>query len=227
MSAFYEHNRIRLAPTAFATVVRRVEHTFDYSDIIGKVFDDTSNNGYQDHGEPGLPVERLATINGTLITTDVHGRYHVPCAEIPREIGSNFYPKLDARTLPSEYRVTTENPRVIRVTAGKFAKLNFGASISRVVDIDLSRPSFCCRKNNADRPSGARSRTVGRCTTDMALAKADVQIKFDGFGETPRLSLSILGPDQARRAGSSVTVQSHLNYPAFVSRGELRIVDLS
>jgi uncharacterized repeat protein (TIGR01451 family) len=127
-----------------ATAVVRVEpeHVFDCSDIIGKVYDDKNHNGYQDQGEPGLPGVRLATLRGHLITTDDHGRYHVPCAELPKSIGSNFTLKLDTRTLPTGYRVTTENPRVIRVTAGKFAKLNFGASLSNVVDIDLTRAAF-------------------------------------------------------------------------------------
>ncbi len=54
-----------------------------------------------------------------------------------RKIGSNFILKLDTRTLPTGYRLTTENPRVVRLTAGKMSKLNFGASIGRVVRLDL------------------------------------------------------------------------------------------
>ena len=50
--------------------------------------------------------------------------------------------KLDTRTLPSGYRVTTENPRVVRVTPGMLTKMNFGATISRVVRIDLSERAF-------------------------------------------------------------------------------------
>jgi uncharacterized repeat protein (TIGR01451 family) len=133
---------IDIAEPATATVIRTVEHVFDCSDIIGKVYDDLNHNGYQDEGEPGLPDVRLSTVDGTLIRTDEHGRYHVPCGALPREIGSNFLLKLDARTLPTGYRVTTENPRVIRVTRGKFAKLNFGASISNIIDIDLTDVAF-------------------------------------------------------------------------------------
>ena len=127
-----------------AVAVLRIapEHIFDCSDIIGKVFDDKDMDGYQDQGEPGIAGVRLATVRGVLITTDAYGRYHVPCAELPRDIGSNFTLKLDTRTLPSGYRVTTENPRVVRVTAGKFARLNFGAALSNVVDIDLTAQAF-------------------------------------------------------------------------------------
>ena len=56
--------------------------------------------------------------------------------------GSNFIMKLDEQSLPSGYRVTTENPRVIRMTRGKLAKLNFGATIHRVVRLDLNGNFF-------------------------------------------------------------------------------------
>jgi hypothetical protein len=119
------------------------EHVFDCSDIIGKVFDDKNRNAYQDDGEPGLPGARVATVKGLLVTTDEFGRFHVPCGEIPDEdIGSNFIMKLDPRSLPTGYRVTTENPRTIRVTRGKVTKLNFGAAIGRVVKLDLNGKVF-------------------------------------------------------------------------------------
>ena len=92
--------------------------------------------------EPGIPGVRLVTPDGLLITTDPHGRFSVPCAALPKNIGSNFQLKLDTRTLPSGYRVTTENPRNIRLTAGKIAKMNFGATVGQVVRIDLNASAF-------------------------------------------------------------------------------------
>jgi hypothetical protein len=50
--------------------------------------------------------------------------------------------KLDTRTLPSGYRVTTENPRVVRLTRGKLVKLNFGAALHRVLRIDIDSSAF-------------------------------------------------------------------------------------
>ena len=77
------------------------------------------------------------------MTTDVEGRFHVACAAIPQaDRGSNFIMKLDERTLPSGFRVTTENPRVVRATRGKMIKLNFGATIHRVVRVELSDAAF-------------------------------------------------------------------------------------
>lgn len=119
------------------------EAVFDCSDVIGKVFDDKNRNGYQDEGEPGLPGVRLATVKGLLVTTDPHGRFSIACADIPdQDIGSNFIVKLDTRTLPTGYRVTTENPRKVRLTRGKIVKLNFGASITRLVSLDLNAQVF-------------------------------------------------------------------------------------
>ncbi|MEQ1649727.1 MAG: hypothetical protein ABL898_14180, partial [Hyphomicrobiaceae bacterium] len=126
-----------------ATVRIVGDPTFDCTDIIGKVFDDKNQDGAQDDSERGIANVRLATVRGQLITTDSEGRFHIACADIPEsDRGTNFILKLDERTLPSGYRVTTENPRVIRITKGKMAKINFGASISRVARLDLTEGAF-------------------------------------------------------------------------------------
>ncbi|EEW26088.1 conserved repeat domain protein [Rhodobacter ferrooxidans] len=157
-----------VTPDAVATVRVAVEPVFDCSTVIGRVFDDLNQDGYY-NGEPkedraaltdqtygagkwgaleepqrekGLPAVRLIAPNGLAITTDVHGRFSVPCAALPADIGSNFMLKLDTRTLPSGYRLTTENPRVVRVTPGMITKMNFGATISRIVRVDLSGKAF-------------------------------------------------------------------------------------
>lgn len=128
---------------ATATVRVIPDPVFDCSDLIGKVFDDKNTNGYQDEGEPGIPAVRVATVNGLLVTTDAEGRFHIACAAIPdADRGSNFIMKLDERTLPTGYRVTTENPRVIRMTRGKMMKLNFGAAIHKVIRIDMRDAAF-------------------------------------------------------------------------------------
>lgn len=75
--------------------------------------------------------------------TDAHGRFHITCAVVPnQDRGSNFILKLDERSLPSGYRVITENPRVQRATRGKMMKFNFGATIHRVIRLDVAGPVF-------------------------------------------------------------------------------------
>ncbi|RZL08861.1 MAG: DUF11 domain-containing protein, partial [Rubrivivax sp.] len=132
-----------LSNVASATVRVVPDALFDCTDLIGKVYDDRNANGYQDEGEPGVPHVRLATVNGLLVSTDADGRYHIACAAVPKEAtGSNFVLKLDERTLPSGYRVTTSNPASERMTRGKLVKLNFGATVHRVVRLALKAEAF-------------------------------------------------------------------------------------
>jgi hypothetical protein len=128
---------------ASATVRVSPDPTFDCTDVIGKVFDDRNLNGQQDAGEKGLPGVRVVTARGLISTSDEYGRFHITCAVVPDEdLGSNFIMKLDDRTLPTGYRLTTENPRVERATRGKTMKFNFGATIHRVVRIDIADGAF-------------------------------------------------------------------------------------
>jgi len=135
--------RSPFSEVATATVRVIPDPTFDCTDVIGKVFDDRDLNGQQDAGERGLPGVRVVTARGLIATTDEHGRFHITCAMVPDEDrGSNFILKLDDRTLPTGYRVTTENPRVQRATRGKMLRFNFGATIHHVVSMDIADGAF-------------------------------------------------------------------------------------
>jgi hypothetical protein len=128
---------------ATATVRVVPDPTFDCTDVIGKVFDDANRNGVQDDGEDGLPGVRVVTARGLRATTDEHGRYHITCAIVPHESrGSNFVLKIDDRTLPSGFRLSSDPVQIKRATRGKALKINFGASIHRVVAVDLSDAVF-------------------------------------------------------------------------------------
>ncbi|MCF6443304.1 DUF11 domain-containing protein [Nereida sp. MMG025] len=189
----------RVSNTATATVEVAPEPIFDCSDVIGKVFDDRDGDGYQDPpaslrgisdqdlfsdklgklapaeiieqgGEPGLAGVKLVTPRGDIITTDEFGRFSVPCAALPASIGSNFVLKLDERSLPTGYRTTTENPRVMRLTAGKMAEMNFGASIANAVEIDLTASAFANGAPSAALVSGLRG-LVGQIAKDPSAIK--------------------------------------------------------
>ncbi len=128
---------------ATATVRVVPDQTFDCTDVFGKVFDDVNRNGRQDSGEKGLPGVRVVTAQGLAAKTDQYGRFHITCAIVPNEIrGSNFVLKLDDRTLPSGFRMSTDLMQIKHATAGKALKFDFGASIYRVVAIDLSDAAF-------------------------------------------------------------------------------------
>lgn len=156
---------------------------FDCTDILGKAFDDRNMNGTQDKGEPGLPGVRLATVNGLLITTDVEGRYHVTCPMIPNEDrGSNFILKLDTRTLPTGYRMTTANPETVRLTRGKFAKLNFGAALGRVVRVDVNAEVF-----EGDKMALSFLPKVDALIATLAEKPSVLRLAYGATGEDPAL----------------------------------------
>jgi len=128
---------------ATASVRVTPDPTFDCTDVTGKVFDDINRNGRQDAGENGLPGVRVVTARGLQATTDQYGRYHITCVVYPNDIrGSNLVLKLDDRTLPSGFRMSTNQVQVKRATRGKALQFDFGASIHRVVAIDLSDAAF-------------------------------------------------------------------------------------
>ena len=131
---------------AEAAILVQPSSVFDCATIIGQVFRDRDGDGYQELPDGGIPAVRLsALVSGTTleIRTDEHGRFHVPCAAIPdQDIGTNVLLKLDTETLPAGYRLTTENPRVTRATRGKVSKANFGASLDRIVTLDLNHCAF-------------------------------------------------------------------------------------
>src|SRR5712692_717040 len=119
------------------------DQMFDCTDVYGKVFNDVNRNGVQDNGEEGLPGVRVVTARGLEAMTDAYGRFHITCAITPNEDrGSNFVLKLDDRTLPSGFRMSTDQMQIKRATRGKALKFDFGASIYRVVAIDLSDAAF-------------------------------------------------------------------------------------
>ena len=192
-----------MAPPATATVRMLPEPVFDCGDVIGKVFEDHNGNGHQDPeaagaitnqdffvdklggkvspvispqdlAEDGVPNARLATVDGTIITTDENGLFSVPCAMLPEDRGSNFILKLDERSLPAGYRVTTENPRVMRLTPGMMSEINFGVALGRVARIDLGTGGFPGRGDVAGVARGAS----GVCCRNWRTRSRPLRLSF-------------------------------------------------
>jgi hypothetical protein len=159
--------------------------TFACTDVTGKVFDDANRNGVQDAGERGLPGVRLSTLRGLTATTDAHGRYHITCAVAPSDRrGSNFVLKLDDRTLPSGYRMSTRQTQVQRATRGKALRLNYAASIHRVVALDMADAVF--------EPGSTRMRPqwkprIERLLEELEKAPATLRLSYLADVEDARL----------------------------------------
>jgi len=174
-----------LSGEATATVRVVPDQTFDCTDVFGKVFDDVNRNGFQDPGEKGLPGVRVVTAQGLAAKTDQYGRFHITCAIVPNQIhGSNFVLKLDDRTLPSGFRMSTDLVQIKHATAGKALKFDFGASIYRVVAIDLSDAAF--------EPGKTEIRTQWKPRVDVLLGelrKAPSVLRLSYVADTEDASL--------------------------------------
>ena len=98
--------------------------------IIGKVFMDQNGDGIQQENEVGLQNVGLFTVDGRYILTDEYGRYHINVTQMVNfHEGVNFILKLDTSTLPEGTELSTENPRVIKLTGGLIQKINFGIKL--------------------------------------------------------------------------------------------------
>ena len=218
----------RVSNVGAATVRVTADPLFDCSDVLGKVFEDTDTDGYQDNGERGLPNVRLATARGWTINTDQYGRFHIACADIPDEArGSNFIMKLDESTLPRGYRMTTENPRVARLTRGKTGEIEFGAAPYRAVRLDISSAAFIVKDECV--PSSVERRSVW----DSVLYTPPIPpLRFDNakFEVTPEHVAMIRGVVEKVRSmpdirNIKVKVTGHTDSSPIVGRLAQTIAD--
>jgi len=174
-----------LSGEATATVRLAPDATFDCTDVMGKVFNDTNRNGVQDLDEAGIGGVRLVTATGLAAVTDEYGRYHITCATVPREgRGSNFVVKVDDRTLPTGFRSSTPMVQMERATRGKTLRFNFGASIHRVVGLDVADPVF--------EPGSTQLRTqwaprIGLLLEELRKGPATLRLSYLADVEDPRL----------------------------------------
>lgn len=101
------------------------DSTFETPTVFGRVFLDENRNGYYDSGEPGVSGVKLISAKGEIITTDSEGSYSLPVLNQTR---GNYILKLDSKSLPRNYKITTENPAIVRLSPGMPSEINFGVA---------------------------------------------------------------------------------------------------
>jgi uncharacterized repeat protein (TIGR01451 family) len=102
--------------------VRVTDNTlFTRSAIVGRVFEDRNRDGRQGPGEPGLANARVVMDEGTSVTTDAQGMFHVPDLE-----GGPRVVKIDLAGLGMAATPTTDASAVVNVAPGLMASVRFG-----------------------------------------------------------------------------------------------------
>ncbi len=113
--------------TSKACVSRVSDPDFEDATVLGVVFEDVNNNGIQDANEPGIPGARLTTVTGLVIETDYAGRYHIQGIDTGfLSRGKNYIVKLELASLEKNFKASTQNPLVKRLTWGLPVQFNFG-----------------------------------------------------------------------------------------------------
>ncbi|PIY82871.1 MAG: hypothetical protein COY78_04470 [Candidatus Omnitrophica bacterium CG_4_10_14_0_8_um_filter_44_12] len=175
---------------------------FDLGTVIGKVFWDRNENGIQDQGEEPIPNVQVATEEGTLITTDKDGKYHLP-AIIP---GRHLF-RLDERTLPQGAYLTTDKVVIVDITSGILAKVNFGINGQD--------------EGQVTKAGGKGGEVRGRV--------APVNITQDRNRPVPRLNVSLLKEGLIIKEGKLIDGRCEFriftNYSLFIDKWKLEILD--
>ncbi|MEZ5777044.1 MAG: hypothetical protein R3E44_01640 [Paracoccaceae bacterium] len=78
---------------------------------------------------------------------------------------------------------------------------------------------------DGDTVAGAPAPADPRRQADMDASAADIDVRYDGLDLRRMLNVSTTDLRAAYRAGETVTFRSSANYPAFIAKAELRIID--
>ena len=116
--------------------------------------------------------------------------------------------------------------------AGTVVAMPVGANTEGTPKGDLGPLGFSITVDAAPAASEDRQDVAGAARgqdavrrVDRVLADAGVQVTYDGLGARPRLAVSTTDMKSSYTAGSPVTFRASSNYPAWIAKGEMRILD--
>ncbi|MDH3326099.1 MAG: hypothetical protein OEM38_05200, partial [Gammaproteobacteria bacterium] len=98
-----------------------IDSVFDLGTIIGKVFEDSNKNNYQDPNEPGIAGAMVVLDDGISVLTDQYGRYHFPSVKPGQRLV-----KIDLNSVSASATTELFEARVVSSSPGLLSKQNFG-----------------------------------------------------------------------------------------------------
>lgn len=176
----------RISNTATETVKVVPGPLFDLGVVIGKVFNDINENGIQDPPqniggqviiEEPIPYVRIVTEEGTVITTDKNGKWHLP-GLIP---GRHLF-RIDESTLPEGAYLITEKVVIVDITKGILSKVNFG------VKVPLDKLKELKETKDLDLQI-VQEKSLPRLRLNAALYPEKLEIKDDALVDKPIFKL--------------------------------------
>lgn len=119
-----------------------------------------------------------------------------------------------------------------QANAGTVVAMPVGANTEGTPKGDLGPMGFSISIDAAPAASSDRQNVAGAARgqdalrrVDRVLADAGVQVTYDGLGARPRLAVSTADMKSSYTAGSPVTFRASTNYPAWIAKSEMRILD--
>lgn len=110
-------------------------------------------------------------------------------------------------------------------TAGSVITMPIGANAEVEESVKApSGPGFSITIDNSFF-TGAPQAPVLQRDQDIALSDANVDVRFDGLTITPRLNVATSDLRTSATANTPVTFRASTNYPAYITRAEIRILD--
>ena len=124
-----------VAQAVSASIRVEDDELFTRSTLLGRVFEDKNRDGQQAANEPGIANARVVMDDGTWVTTDAQGMFHVPDLEAgPRVI------KMDLAQVGAAAIPTTDVAQVVNIAPGLLANVRFGVTFPRDT-VSVGRPS--------------------------------------------------------------------------------------
>ncbi|TQD44398.1 DUF7507 domain-containing protein, partial [Marilutibacter aestuarii] len=187
------------------------------------------NEGIDERGIPGV---RIASVEGLIVETDQYGRFHLLGVEGGASArGRNFILKVDTATLPPGAEITTENPKVRRITGGVPTGMNFGIRIPDEVikgrkDVEMALGTVVFAPGSSE--VQARYLPVVDSIAEQVRAHGAGEVVVTADGETEALALArasavrgLLGErlDEALRAQVTLSVRAEPDDPSTLVAG--------
>ena len=122
-----------------------------------------------DKQETGIANVQIVMEDGTIVTTDADGKYHVP-AIIP----GRHVLRIDERTLPEGAYLTTDKVVIVDITPGILAKVNFGVNSKDRTQITEDRTQITENKTEKKNQTGSQSPVIAESGNDKAISKDEI-----------------------------------------------------
>ncbi|HEY3356951.1 MAG TPA: SdrD B-like domain-containing protein [Polyangia bacterium] len=195
----------RTLASAEAALLVAADPELDLATLLGAVYRDENGDGRRDPGEAGVPGVMVVLEDGLQAVTDDEGRYHLAAVRPGQRVV-----KVARHLLPPGAVVTTHEVRVLTLTRGQLAVVDFGVRIPPVAPAALP-PEPALDEAPAARPLAGG----GLAFTLTGAVRPGARVRV-GTPDTPPLGWAAATVDARGRYRAEVTLRPGRNRLALI-----------